>query len=138
MTSLVLGPLLRYVSDTEATIWVETDARCGVEVLGKRARTFEVGGHHYALVCIDGLGPGEVRPYEVALDGERVWPPAGSAFPPIAIGTLNPAGKVDLVFASCRVSLPHEPPYTLRKDDDERGREVDALYVLARKMLHGD
>ena len=42
------------------------------------------------------------------------------------------------MFASCRVSLPHEPPFNLTKDEDERGREVDALYVLARQMLRGD
>ena len=138
MANLVLGPLLRYVSDTEATVWVETDAACGVEVLDRRARTFEVAHHHYGLVCIDGLEPGGVRPYEVALDGETVWPPAGTGFPPSAIGTLAPDGKVDLVFGSCRVSLSQEPPYTLTKDEDERGREVDALYVLGRQMLRGD
>jgi hypothetical protein len=38
------------------------------------------------------------------------------------------------VFGSCRVSVPHEPPYTLRKDDHECGREVDALYALALRM----
>ena len=47
---LVLGPLLRYVAETEATIWVETDRDCEVEILGHQARTFEVAGHHYALV----------------------------------------------------------------------------------------
>ena len=34
--ALVLGPMLRYVSETEATIWVETDRECRVEVLGRR------------------------------------------------------------------------------------------------------
>jgi hypothetical protein len=138
MAQLVLGPLVRYVSSTEATVWVETDTPCEVEVLGKRASTFAVADHHYALVCIDGLKPGGVFAYEVALDGKTHWPPGDSDFPPSAIGTLKPGGKTDLVFASCRVSLPHEPPYTLTKDEDERGREVDALYVLARQMLRGD
>ncbi len=54
------------------------------------------------------------------------------------ISTLEPDGKTDLVFASCRVALPHEPPYTLRKDEDDRGREIDALYVLAQQMLEND
>ena len=40
MPSLVLGPLLRYVGETEAVIWVETDSACEVEVLGTRERTF--------------------------------------------------------------------------------------------------
>jgi hypothetical protein len=125
MASLVLGPLLRYVSDTEATVWVETNAACEVDVLGERARTFEVAHHHYALVCIAGLEPGGVHEYEVALDGETVWPAAGTDLPRSAIGTLEPNGKVDLVFGSCRLSLPQEPPYTLTKDENELGREVD-------------
>ena len=41
---LVLGPLLRYVAETEATIWVETERACEVAILGHRARTFEVNG----------------------------------------------------------------------------------------------
>ena len=55
---LVLGPLLRYVGETEATIWVETDRACEVKILGRQARTFEVSGHHYALVVIGDLQPG--------------------------------------------------------------------------------
>ena len=38
------------------------------------------------------------------------------------------------MFGSCRVAAPHEPPYSLRKDEDERGREVDALHTLALRM----
>ena len=38
---LSLGPLLRYAGETDATIWVETDA-CEIEVLGPTARTFEI------------------------------------------------------------------------------------------------
>ena len=39
-----------------------------------------------------------------------------------------------MVFGSCRVSAPHVPPYSLRKDQDERGREIDALHTLAQRM----
>ena len=56
--ALVLGPMLRYVGETEATVWVEADQECEVEVLGRRARTFAVAGHHYGLVVLDGLAPG--------------------------------------------------------------------------------
>jgi hypothetical protein len=70
MTELVLGPVLRYVSDTEATVWVETADSCEVEVLDHRAHTFGVEGHHYALVCIEGLEPGRTYEYGVSLDGE--------------------------------------------------------------------
>jgi hypothetical protein len=50
VSDLVLGPLLRYVSQTEATIFVETSEACEVEILGCREPTFRVEGHHYALV----------------------------------------------------------------------------------------
>jgi hypothetical protein len=33
------------------------------------------------------------------------------------------------------VAVPHEPPYTLRKDEDDRGREVDALRALGLRMI---
>ena len=58
VASLVLGPLLRHVSETTATIWVETDEPCTVEVLGHRTPTFSVCDHHYALVIVEGLAPG--------------------------------------------------------------------------------
>ena len=57
---------------TTATVWVETERR-QVEVLGSTARTFTVRA---ALRARRGRGPepGTPPPYEVALDGERVWP----------------------------------------------------------------
>jgi len=113
VSDLVLGPLLRYAGETEAIVWVETDAACEVEVLGCRSRTFHVEGHHYALVCVFGLEPGGVYEYEVLLDGERRWPETGSPFPPSMIRTLDPGTPLKLVFGSCRISAPHEPPYTL-------------------------
>ena len=58
MAELVVGPILRHVGEEDATVWVETDARCEVEVLGQTEPTFCVDGHHYALVCIEGLEPG--------------------------------------------------------------------------------
>jgi hypothetical protein len=133
MPSLVLGPLLRYVGETEAVIWVETDMACEVEVLGTRERTFCVCDHHYALVCCGGLEPGAWHEYEVLLDGERVWPRA-DGFPPSAFRTYPKDTPLKLVFGSCRVAAPHEPPYTLRKDEDERGREIDALHTMAYTM----
>jgi hypothetical protein len=39
-----------------------------------------------------------------------------------------------LVFGSCRISAPHEPPYTLGHDEDERGLGVDALYAMAMRL----
>src|SRR5918998_6015025 len=138
MPELVLGPLLRYVGETEATIWVETDEPTEVEILGRTAPTFEVEGHHYGLVCIDGLEPGETYEYEVKLGGERRWPEDGGELPPSVIRTFDPDGVIRISFGSCRVTLPHEPPYTLTKDEDERGREYDALDVLANEMIRGE
>src|ERR1044072_8870791 len=116
MPELLLGPLLSYVSESEATIWVETSGPCEVEVLGHRERTFGVAGHHYALVRIEDLRPGGFYEYEVELDGERHCPPAGSDQPPSAIRTFEPGQPLDVCFVSCRVALPHEEPYTTRKE----------------------
>jgi PhoD-like phosphatase len=137
MADLVLGPLLRHVGASDATVWVETDAPCEVEVLGRSEPTFTVEGHHYALVCIDGLEPKTRTSYEVKLDGERRWPPADHAFPPSVINTIDPARPLRILYGSCRVALPHHPPYTLEKDEDERGRGHDALFVLARELVRG-
>ena len=130
--NLVLGPLLRYVGESEAVIWLETDAPCEVEVLGTRERTFHVRGHHYALVRCGGLRPGTWHEYEVRLDRARVWPLDG--FPPSAFHTYPKREPLEVVFGSCRVAAPNEPPYSLRKDQDERGREVDSLRTLAQRM----
>jgi hypothetical protein len=135
MPELVLGPVLRHVGVDDATIWVETDSPCEVEILGRTARTFGVQGHHYAIVVIDGLEPGSETDYVVALDGERRWPEPGSEFPPSAIRTLAPGGPIRIHFGSCRVALPHQPPYTLPKDDHDEGLEQDALYAVALRML---
>ncbi len=134
MPELVLGPLLRYVGATQATVWVEVDAACEVAVLGHAARTFAVEGHHFAIVCVEGLAPGTTTPYEVALDGERRWPAGQERFPPSVIRTPAEGDPFELAFGSCRVCAPHVDPWTLRKDDDERGREVDALRALAVRM----
>ena len=134
MPELLLGPLLRYAGETDATVWVETDAACEVEVLGGCSRTFHVEGHHYALVHVAGLEPGDAYEYEVLLDGERRWPEAGSPFPPSMICTLADGESLKLVFGSCRISAPHEPPYTSSSEEDERGLGVDALYAMAMRL----
>ena len=142
--NLILGPLLRHVGSSDATVWVETDASCEVDVLvegsSHRSHTFSVEGHHYALVRITDLEPGSASEYTVALDGERVWPEEEDPFPPPVIRTIAPGGKLTLAFGSCRVSVPHEPPYTLKRGVIKRGGmtghryERDALHVLALRM----
>ena len=128
MPRLLLGPLLRFVGDGCATVWVETDAPCTVEVLGCTARTFCVAGHSYAIVLVTGLEPGSDTAYEVHLDGEQVWPEAGSPYPPSVIRTRPATGPVRLAFGSCRVAGPL----------DEAGSGVDALHALAERMRGQD
>jgi hypothetical protein len=132
---LVLGPLMRYVDERSASVWVETAeaARVAVEAAGRtwQAPTFRAHDHHYALVVVDGLEPGSITPYTVAVDGERVWPPAegapGSTYPPSVIATLEPGKPLRMAYGSCRTSVTH----------DEAGNKthgVDALRSLALKM----
>jgi PhoD-like phosphatase len=136
VAELLVGPLLRYVGKTDATVWVETDEPCDVGVLGRTEATFSVEGHHYAFVAIEDLEPGSSQEYEVTLDGERRWPPSDWDFPPSVIRTFRDKEQIELVFGSCRVAAPHEPPYTLPKEaDEEKGRGFDALHALALSIL---
>ncbi len=142
--NLSLGPLLRHVGTSDATVWVETDSPCEVEVrvgnISHRSPTFRVEGHHYALVRLTGLEPGSSYEYAVTLDGEVVWPEPEYDFPPPVIRTIVPDDTLTLAFGSCRVSVPHEPPYTLKRGVIKRGGmtghrfERDALYALALRM----
>src|SRR4028119_1882131 len=93
MPDLVLGPVLRHAGLSDATVWVETDEWCEVEVLGCPSPTFRGGDHHYALVHVTGLEPGTVREYEVKLDGAVVWPAPGSPFPPSSSGRGTKADR---------------------------------------------
>jgi phosphodiesterase/alkaline phosphatase D-like protein len=130
MTGLLIGPLLRHVDTRSATVWVETDAPCTVDVAGCSAHTFTVAGHHYALVVITGLEPGTSTPYEVALDGEKVWPPKDSTMPPSRIRTYPEGGDPSflMVFGSCRMAETDNPK--------ERKRVgTDALAAYATRML---
>ena len=121
------------MGETEAVLWVETDSACEVEILGTRERTFCVCDHHYALVCCGGLEPGSWHEYEVKLDGERVWP-QDDGFPASAFHTYPKEQPLQIAFGSCRVAAPHEPPFSLKKDQDPRGREIDALRTMALRM----
>jgi hypothetical protein len=125
--ALLLGPLLRHVDQVSATVWVETDRPCSVEVLGRRARTFCVGGHHYALVLIEGLEPGSTTPYEVHLDGTRVWPERSGFFPPSRIRTAGRPGPFRLAFGSCRYATPSTV-------DARDGIPPDALDTYAARL----
>ncbi|MCK8675222.1 alkaline phosphatase family protein [Rhodococcus sp. HM1] len=125
MVDLVLGPLLRHVGATDATVWVETSAPCTVQVLGNSEKTWTVAGHHYALVSVEGLEPGSTTPYEVRLDGREVWPHAGDD--PSRIRTLGAGDRFVLAFGSCRVA-------TAPDDEDSSALGTDALVAYAQRM----
>jgi phosphodiesterase/alkaline phosphatase D-like protein len=128
---------VRYVDDRVATIWLQADAACEVEVRGVSERTWCVGGLHFALVAIDGLAVGEDHPYEVRLDGEPAWPEPGSAFPASTIRLLDTRRRRDIVFGSCRTTRPHEPPYVLRASEHQAGQGIDALRAYALRLACG-
>ncbi|RNG18069.1 alkaline phosphatase D family protein [Streptomyces botrytidirepellens] len=129
MAGLRLGPLLRQVdweTGTDATVWVEADRPCEAEVrcadgAGGTARTWQIAGHHYALIPVAGLRPGAETAYRVLLDGEQVWPLPDSRFPDSTIRTpAAPGGPtrspeaVRVAFGSCRWAAPpsdasHDP-----------------------------
>ena len=131
---LLLGPLLRYVGETAVTVWAETDRACQVEILGRQARTFEVAGHHYALVVVDGLQPGTETEYQVTLDGTVCWPEPGSEFPPSVLRTLTPGLPVRLAFGSCRVAEMPLPQRRRERAQDEQEHGADALVAAANVL----
>ena len=116
-------------SDTTALVWVQTEDPATVEVLGCSARTFEVQGHHYALVPVTGLTPDSVTEYDVKVDGERSGHPPDSAFPPSVIRTRGPesAYRLRAIFGSCRY-----PKTGDAKLDDKLG--YDALDCYAQRL----
>ncbi|MEV4038291.1 alkaline phosphatase D family protein [Streptomyces umbrinus] len=132
MAGLRLGPLLRYVDGSSATIWVEASRPCTAEVrcpdgAGGESRTFQIAGHHYALIPVTGLTPGTTSSYEVLLDGVQVWPLPDSRFPPSVIHTpVDDHETVRVSFGSCRWAAP------AAGEEDPGG--PDALDTLAARI----
>ena len=126
---LRLGPILRHVGDTTATVWVQTGAPAEVTVLDCSAKTFEVQGCHYALVPVQGLTPDSATEYQVHVDGVKVWPEPDSEFPPSVIRTRGPdsADRLRVIFGSCR--YPKTGDAAL---DDKLG--LDALDCYAARL----
>ncbi|MEU5914112.1 alkaline phosphatase D family protein [Micromonospora sp. NPDC047527] len=131
---LLIGPLLRRVVDTRATVWVETAAPAVVTVRTAdgatgTAPTFSAYDHHYALVVVEGLTPDSTTTYEVLVDDEVVWPVPSSGFPPSVIRTRAADDldqPVNLIFGSCRETTQHA---TTRK------LPPDALDAYARRLM---
>ncbi len=132
---LQLGPLLRHVGETTATIWVQTTrfARVTVRAAGHEwlTPTFTVEGLHYALVVCEGLEPGSKQAYTVDIDDEQVWPPADSPYPPSVIATIAAGDTSRIAFGSCRTSSPHDA-------EGNKVHGVDALRAYAIGMARDD
>jgi PhoD-like phosphatase len=131
VSDLVVGPLLRYVDETSASVWVETRAPATVRVVAgdheAETSTFAVHGHHYALVGLDDLPPASRLPYRVEVDGAQVWPEIGAPFPDPVIATLEPGKPLRLAFGSCRTSVAHD-------EAGNRSHGIDALRAYALRM----
>ena len=76
---------------------------------------------------MEGLDPGSVQDYTVAIDDEQVWPPADSPYPPSRIATLKPGKDLRLAFGSCRTSVSHDAA-------GNRSHGVDAMRAYALQM----
>ncbi len=130
---LLVGPLLRYVDETTAAIWVEVADRGVVTATttnrSYQAHTFTVHGHHYAMVDVTGLDPGDSYPYAICLGTEQVWPPPGSSHPPSRIRTVAPDRGLRVAFGSCRTSAAHDA-------DAHRSHGPDVLRALAQHLAN--
>ncbi|MGU3291115.1 DUF7800 domain-containing protein [Williamsia sp. M5A3_1d] len=105
--SLVLGPILRFVDATRATIWVETDRATGVRIdtsvgVSAQTDTWGVGGHHFAIVVVENLPSDAEVDYTVTLGGggtDPVWPRDAQ---PCRLRTAAVGADVTIAFGSCR------------------------------------
>ncbi|MFG3601876.1 alkaline phosphatase D family protein [Micromonospora chersina] len=131
---LLIGPLLRRVVGTRATVWVETSApavvtvRTGGGATGS-APTFSAYDHHYAIVVVSGLTPDSSTTYEVLIDDEVAWPVPESGFPASVIRTRAEDDRdqpVTLLFGSCRETTQHATARRL---------PPDALDAYARRQI---
>ncbi|SCL20346.1 alkaline phosphatase D family protein [Micromonospora inyonensis] len=153
---LLIGPLLRRVVGTRATVWVETSAPALVRVRTAdgaegSSPTFTAYDHHYALVVVEGLTPDSTSTYEVLVDDEVAWPEPRGSFPPSVIRTRAADDRdqpVRLVFGSCRETTQHStarklPPdaldaYARRLMADPDGPERPDLLVLLGDQVYAD
>src|SRR4051794_39632330 len=97
-TGLLLGPVLRHVGETDATIWVKVARPGVVRILDTEARTWSAGGHHFAILIVEDLPRGASTEYHVELDGEVVWPPPDDGWPAPVIRTLGDGSEIRVAF----------------------------------------
>lgn len=128
---ILLGPMTRYAGEDVATVWAQTrDAGEMTVRIGERAwstRTFGAHDHHYALLVLDGLEPGQVYEYTVEVNGEHAWPQPDSPFPAPVVKTLQADRPTKMAFGSCRTSAPHDAA-------SNRTNGIDSLRAYAHEM----
>lgn len=128
---ILVGPMLRYVDSTDATVWVEVSAPCEVTIRAGdevvTERSWGVHGHHFAVLHLCRLPEGEMTPYEVSLDDRLAWPVDPGR--PSVIRTPRADDTVRLAFGSCRRGE-SQTPVALRRIG------ADALVALAHRMAH--
>jgi len=129
--------MLRYAGTESATFWIETSIACEIEILGHRSSTFQVEGHHYALVLVDDLTPGTVTEYEVRVDGKIVWP-LDDGRPRPTVHTRNDEPGARLVFGSCRVGNPQPEHLDRPWPEEVRKLGIDALWTYAKQLQRGE
>ena len=129
LAQLVLGPLLRYTGATDATIWVQTDAACTVARLRLRGVARSRSPATTSRSCTSrAWSPARRASTRWRSTASRSGPSRTPTYPPSVIRTLTDDHGLSIAFGSCRVSVPHEPPYNLTKDeDDARPRARRAL-----------
>ncbi|WP_206472829.1 alkaline phosphatase D family protein [Dietzia sp. KRD202] len=128
---ILVGPMLRYVDSTDATVWVEVSAPCEVTIRAGdevvTERSWGVHDHHFAVLHLCRLPEGEMTPYEVSLDDRLAWPVDPGR--PSVIRTPRADDTVRLAFGSCRRGE-SQTPVALRRIG------ADALVALAHRMAH--
>ena len=133
--ALVLGPLLRYVGETEAVIWVETDA----PVRGRGARHarahLPARRHHYALVRVRRPRARPRVRLRGALDGERVVAARRLGLPAQRLPDAPEGGRARGGLRLLpRGRAPRAALLAAPRTRTTAGREIDALRTLALRM----
>ena len=100
--------------------------RAGSQVVEER--TFQVAGHSYAIIVVDGLTPGSNTPYEVLLRWRARLADRRVAVPAEPDPDDRPGPSLRLIFGSCR------SPVAV-KVNDPTGSGEDVLGAYARRIV---
>ena len=86
--------------------------------------------------CSTACEPGSTLPYEVALDGARAGRRRTTPIRPASSAPTRTTSSCAWRSAPAASRCRTPKPYVLSKDDDPRGREVDALLAFVERMRH--